>query len=71
VQAFRYRITVMWSDDEQAYVARVPAIAGCSATGVSPHQAVREVVDAAESILEIMREDGDRLPAEDVPGPRK
>jgi predicted RNase H-like HicB family nuclease len=63
---FRYRIVISWSDAEQAYVGRVPAIAGCRVTADTVPQAAREVLAAAEAVLEVMREDGDKLPAEDA-----
>jgi predicted RNase H-like HicB family nuclease len=63
---FRYRVVITWSDRQQCYVARVPAIAGCQATGDTVAQAAREVVSAAEAVLEVMKEDGEKPPAEDV-----
>jgi predicted RNase H-like HicB family nuclease len=67
VPPFRYRIVVTWSEEEKLYVGRVPAIAGCRATGETPAQAAREVHSSAEAVLDIMRQDGDPLPSEDVP----
>ena len=62
---FPYRIVVGWSEDDDAFVARVPALQHCAAHGNTPDAAVREVVTAAEGVLEVMREDGQKLPRPD------
>jgi predicted RNase H-like HicB family nuclease len=64
--AFPYRINVGWSAEDGAYVADVPALRSCSAHGDSVDEAVREVVAAAGSILEVLAEDGREPPPPDV-----
>lgn len=49
-----------------AFVARVPVLDHCAAHGDTADEAVREVVDAAEAVLDVMREDGQKLPAPDA-----
>jgi len=66
VKPFRYRIVVEWSDEDKSFVARVPALAGCAAHGNTADEAAREARRAAEAILDVMREDGDPSPPEDV-----
>jgi predicted RNase H-like HicB family nuclease len=68
---FRYRVVVAWSDEENTYVARVPALAGCVARADVAGKAVQDVISAAQSVLEVMREDGERIPAEDIPSARR
>ncbi len=62
VGAFRHRIIVEWSDEDRAFVARVPAFPGCAAHGETPEAASREARRAAEAMLDVLREDGDRPP---------
>lgn len=41
-EAFRYRILVEWSDEDQAFIARVPALPGCMAHGPTAEKAAHE-----------------------------
>jgi antitoxin HicB len=65
-KAFRYRILVEWSDEDQTFIARVPALPGCLAHGPSAEKATHEAEVAAGLILDVMREDGKQLPPEDA-----
>jgi antitoxin HicB len=60
-KAFRYRILVEWSDEDQAFIARVPALPGCLAPGATAEKAAHEAEVAAGLILDVMKEDG-RVP---------
>jgi predicted RNase H-like HicB family nuclease len=62
----KYRIVIQWSDVDQVYVARVPALPGCAAHGKTPERAAKEARIAAEGILESMAEHGAPIPAPDV-----
>jgi predicted RNase H-like HicB family nuclease len=66
MKAMPYQITVAWSPEDEAYVARVPALRYCVATGETPEKAVKEVRAAAVEILRVMKEDGKTLPALDT-----
>jgi antitoxin HicB len=61
----RYSIHVAWSAADDAWVARVPALPGCAAHGDSAAEAVSEAEQAADLIVDAMREYGDPLPAEE------
>jgi predicted RNase H-like HicB family nuclease len=65
-EPFNYRVVVEWSAEDEAFVARVPALAGCAAHGRTPETATREAVVAARGIIESMRAHGDALPVSDV-----
>jgi antitoxin HicB len=65
-ERFNYRVVVEWSAEDEAFVARVPALPGCAAHGRAPEAATREAVIAARGILESMRAHGDALPVSDV-----
>ena len=63
---FGYRVVVEWSDEDEAFIARVPAFAGCAAHGATADKATREALVAARGIIESMRAHGDKLPPTDV-----
>jgi len=65
-ERFEYRVVVEWSAEDEAFVARVPALPGCAAHGATPQRATREAVAAAQGILESIRAHGDSLPLADV-----
>jgi antitoxin HicB len=65
-EPFGYRVVVEWSEEDKAFIARVPALPACAAHGRTPESATREAVVAARGILESMRAYGDSLPASDV-----
>lgn len=64
--AFRYRIVTEWSDEDQVFVSRVPALPGCSAHGDSPERAAKEARIAGAGILEVMAKHGDPIPPPDA-----
>jgi hypothetical protein len=48
--AFPHQVVVQWSDGDDAYVARVPAV-GATASGDTPDKAVRAAVKAATALV--------------------
>jgi antitoxin HicB len=66
MEPFKYRIVTEWSDEDQVFVSRVPALPGCSAHGDSPERAAKEARIAAGAILDVMREDNDPIPPPDA-----
>jgi len=65
-EAFRYRILVEWSDEDQAFIARVPALPGCMAHGPTAEKAAHEAAVAAGLMLDVMKEDGKAPPPVDA-----
>jgi antitoxin HicB len=63
---FEYRVVVEWSPEDEAFVARVPALPGCAAHGRTAERATREAVIAARAMLDSMRAHGLSLPAKDL-----
>jgi predicted RNase H-like HicB family nuclease len=57
-----YHINVFWSEEDNEWIAEIPDLKGCSASGETPEAAVREVQAAKELWLEVAREDGDPIP---------
>ncbi len=40
---FKYEMIIYWSEDDQAYVAEVPELAGCAADGATYAEAMTNV----------------------------
>lgn len=57
-----YHINVFWSEEDAQWIADIPDLKGCSASGDTPEEAVREVQIAKKLWLEVAREDGDPIP---------
>jgi predicted RNase H-like HicB family nuclease len=57
-----YPINVFWSAEDGAWVADVPHLPYCSATGDTPHEAVAEVEAAIEAWLEAAESSGRTVP---------
>ena len=58
----RYEIIIYWSEEDQAFVAEVPELAGCAAHGDSPDAALTQAQEAITLWLDTAREFGDPLP---------
>ncbi|HSM50599.1 MAG TPA: type II toxin-antitoxin system HicB family antitoxin [Thermoanaerobaculia bacterium] len=57
-----YPIELFWSDEDRCYVAEVPDLFSCSATGATPEEALAEVLAAKEAWLESARAHGEPIP---------
>ena len=57
-----YHINIFFSDEDDAYIADVPDLEGCSAFGDTPEQALAELMIAKELWLEAARELGREIP---------
>lgn len=60
-----YHINIFYSVEDEAYIADIPDFEMCSAFGVTPEEALHEVLIAKDAMIETMREKG--LP---IPEPR-
>lgn len=63
-----YNIVVFYSAEDQSYAAEIPDLAGCSALGANPEEAVRELTEAREAWLDAARIAGIPIPE---PTPRR
>jgi antitoxin HicB len=70
VKPFPYRVVVGWSDEDEAFVARMPALPGAGGDGKTEQGAIDAAKAAAASVLEVMRVHGDPIPLSDL-GERK
>lgn len=62
----RYEITVYWSDEDDAYIASVRDLPGCSGDGATYHEAL----SSAEKAIRLWIETA-RVAGRDVPKPRR
>lgn len=58
----RYPKTVVWSEEDGAYVAFAPELPGCSALGDTGPEAVAELDDAIRAWLDAARKAGNPIP---------
>ncbi len=57
-----YHINIFYSQEDGAYIADVPDLKYCSASGATPEEALREVLIAKSLWLEAARENGKPIP---------
>jgi predicted RNase H-like HicB family nuclease len=58
----KYEIILYWSNEDQAFIAEVPELAGCAADGVTRHEALTNVETVIAEWLETARELGRPIP---------
>ena len=58
----KYEIILYWSEDDDAYIAEVPELAGCMAEGPSAGEALRNVEIIAQEWIETAQELGRPVP---------
>jgi predicted RNase H-like HicB family nuclease len=58
-----YHINIFYSQEDSEYVADIPDLKYCSVTGVTPEEALREVLIAKALWLEVGHEKGWPIPA--------
>jgi predicted RNase H-like HicB family nuclease len=57
-----YGIILVWSKEDQAFIATVPELAGCTAHGETRTQAIQEAEITIENWLDTARELGRAIP---------
>lgn len=60
---FKYSINLIWSSEDDCYVATIPEFSGLSAFGETPEEAAEEARIAAEGFIKVLEEDGCELPS--------
>jgi len=58
----RYEVIIYWSDDDQAFVAEAPELAGCMADGATYQEALSSVEIVIQEWLEVAQELGRAIP---------
>jgi len=59
---FKYSINLVWSDNDESYVATIPEFPGLSAFGKTPETAIKEAITACELFIEDMINEGEEIP---------
>lgn len=62
----KYRMTVRYSDEDQAFIAEAPELPGCMADGPTPEQAVTALQTVMALWIAVAREDGRPIPEPDL-----
>lgn len=58
----KYEIIIYWSDDDQAYIAEVPELAGCMADGETYQDALANAEVIIQEWIETAKELGRTIP---------
>lgn len=58
----RYEIILYWSEEDAAYIAEVPELAGCAADGATYHEALNSIEVVISDWIETARELGRPIP---------
>ena len=57
-----YEVIIYWSEDDQAFLAEVPELPGCSADGATKADALAAVEQVAEEWIETAKQLGRSIP---------
>ena len=58
----KYEIILYWSEEDGAYIAEVPELAGCMADGPTAKEALHNVEQTAQEWIETAQELGREVP---------
>jgi len=58
----KYEVIIFWSNDDQAYIAEVPELSGCSADGETAQEALQNVEIVSSEWIETAIELGRIIP---------
>jgi predicted RNase H-like HicB family nuclease len=59
---YRYEVIIYWSEEDQAFIAEVPELAGCAADGATYAEAISNVEVVIGEWIETARELGRPIP---------
>ena len=59
---YKYGITLYWSNEDDAFVAEVPALPGCMAHGDTQEVALKNINQAIALWIDTAKEFGDPIP---------
>ena len=58
----KYEIIIYWSNEDEAFIAEVPELAGCMAHGKTQEDALKNAKEAIQLWIETAKEFGDLIP---------
>lgn len=59
----KYEVIIYWSDEDKAFIAEAPELAGCAADGKTYQEALANIEVIIQEWLETARELGREIPA--------
>jgi predicted RNase H-like HicB family nuclease len=59
---YRYEVIIYWSEEDQAFIAEVPELAGCAADGATYAEAISNVEVIISEWIETAKELGRPIP---------
>jgi len=59
----RYETILYWSDEDNAFIAEMPELAGCVADGKTRKEALDNIEIISREWFEVARETGRKIPA--------
>jgi len=62
----KYMVKIYWSDEDEAYVAEVPALPGCVSHGETYPKAAKNIQEAMSLWLASAKKHGDPIPETDI-----
>ena len=62
----KYSINLIWSDEDDSYIALAPAFPGLSAFGDTQEEAISEALTVIEGFIQVLTENGESIPAPDI-----
>jgi predicted RNase H-like HicB family nuclease len=57
-----YHINIFYSEEDQGYIADIPDLKYCSAYGETPEEALKQVLIAKNTWLEVAKDKGKTIP---------
>ena len=61
-EPLKYELVIYWSNDDDAFIAEVPELAGCAADGATPQEALANAQVVAREWIETARDLGRSVP---------
>jgi len=61
-ESLKYEVIIYWSEEDHAYIAEMPELAGCAADGSTSFEALANIQVHAMEWIEIARELGRPIP---------
>lgn len=58
----KYEVIIYWSEDDQAYIAEIPELPGCTSDGNSYSDALKNVEIIAQEWIETAKQLGREIP---------
>jgi len=59
---FKYEVIIYWSDEDKAFIAEVPELAGCMADGATYQEAISNVEVVIQEWIKTAKEIGISVP---------